>query len=376
MNAHYLKAQKVIINGYVTNMQSVMFDSINSNWTNDNLIHNRLKVTWNISENLQFKAEARTRIFTGETVKYTPNYATDIQSDNGLLDLSWNMLHKKSVLINTAIDRLYLSYELNKLNVSVGRQRINWGNCLVWNPNDIFNTYSFFDFDYAEKQGSDAFRLQYYASESGNLDMAAKLDSGNRLTAAALYKQSIKNSDYQLMTGVSNQNHWVAGFGSTHCIKNLSIRTEATYLHPVTNATDTSGLIVAAIGFDYAFNNSAMLQLEFLYNQKPENTNVTSAFNSLFKAPESVADLSFTPYNFFAQFSYPVTEFINASVSGMYYPKLSGFFAGPSVSAQITDAFDFSLSGQTFSGEFTNPLTGNNQRAWLNLIFIRMKYSF
>ena len=33
---------------------------------------------------------------------------------------------------------------------------------LVWNPNDLFNAFSFVDFDYEERPGSDALRIQKY----------------------------------------------------------------------------------------------------------------------------------------------------------------------------------------------------------------------
>ena len=39
--------KRLSLNGYVTNMQSFMFQSLNDNWTIDNLIHNRLNFKWN-----------------------------------------------------------------------------------------------------------------------------------------------------------------------------------------------------------------------------------------------------------------------------------------------------------------------------------------
>ena len=61
------------------------------------------------------------------------------------------------------------------------RQRINWGQTLVWNPNDIFNAYSYFDFDYIERPGSDAIRLQYYPDYSSAIEMAVKADYENKI---------------------------------------------------------------------------------------------------------------------------------------------------------------------------------------------------
>ena len=38
--------KRLSLNGYVTNMQSFMFQHLNDNWTIDNLIHNRLNFRW------------------------------------------------------------------------------------------------------------------------------------------------------------------------------------------------------------------------------------------------------------------------------------------------------------------------------------------
>ncbi|MCK7542259.1 MAG: hypothetical protein MZV63_70990 [Marinilabiliales bacterium] len=64
-----------------------------------------------------------------------------------------------SHVLNTFIDRASVDFTAGTLQVSAGRQRINWSQALVWNPNDIFNTYSSFDFDYMERPGSDAVRV-------------------------------------------------------------------------------------------------------------------------------------------------------------------------------------------------------------------------
>ena len=79
--------------------------------------------------------------------------------DNGWINLSWNITQCDSYLLYSAVERLYISYNTNKWTFGIGRQRINWSQALMFNPNDIFNGYSFFDFDYPKKAGSDAIRV-------------------------------------------------------------------------------------------------------------------------------------------------------------------------------------------------------------------------
>ncbi len=100
---------------------------------------------------------------------------------------------------------------MDKFQVTLGRQRINWGQTFVWNPNDIFNAYSYFDFDYIERPGSDAVRLQYFPSSSSVAEFAVKVDDENDITAAGLYRFNKWGYDIQFLAGLCQQRgscHW------------------------------------------------------------------------------------------------------------------------------------------------------------------------
>ena len=55
--------------------------------------------------------------------------------------LSYNWVNDSAIVLNTTIDRLNIELFYDKIEVVLGRQRVNWGKALVWNPNDIFNSY-------------------------------------------------------------------------------------------------------------------------------------------------------------------------------------------------------------------------------------------
>ena len=131
------KQKFLTLNGYFSMMQSAMFDSVSGPFVVDNLLHNRLNFKGYVNENITFAAEFRNRLFTGDMVRYTPSYGETVGSDDGLVDLSWNILDKQSFLLNTSVDRLWADFNYGKFQARVGRQRINWGQTLVWNPNDI-----------------------------------------------------------------------------------------------------------------------------------------------------------------------------------------------------------------------------------------------
>lgn len=358
------------LNGYVTNMQSFMFQSLEGSWTSDNLIHNRLNFKWNNNQD-NFKAvlELRNRLFIGQSVEFNPGYANMINSDNGFVKLSANLSKGNSYVLNSKIDRVYLDYTIDKFQLTVGRQRINWGQCYTWNPNDLFNAYSFFDFDYIEKPGSDAIRIQYYNSSTSAFEFAFKSDNNHRVTSAALYRFNKWNYDIQFLGGIFNGQDYVIGTGWSGNIKGASFRGEVSYFQPKHNFADTTGILVVSLGTDYTFKNSFMLQFEVLYNQNKGSG--ISNFADFYNESLSAKNLSFTKITFMLQGSYPITPLLNVSLAGMYFPKLNGIFLGPSFTYSLTNNIDFSIITQSFAGQLVK-----GQTEHYNFAFLRLKLNF
>lgn len=350
-------------------MQSFMFQSINGDWTSDNYTHNRLNFKWENKKN-NFKAvlELRNRLIIGETVRANPEYPKMINTDNGYLNLSDNIVTGKSYVFNSRIDRGYIDYTNDKIQLTLGRQRINWGQCNTWNPNDIFNAYSFFEFDYVERPGCDAFRLQYYNSNASAFEFAVKSDNNRQITSALLYRFNRWDYDIQFLGGVFNDHDYVIGTGWSGNIKGASFRGEVSYFQPKHNFADTSGVLVVSLGTDYTFKNSFMLQFEALYNQ---NSSGVTNFSDIYNESLSAKNLSPSEVTLMLQGSYPITPLLNVSLAGMYFPKINGIFLGPSFSWSLTKNIDFSLIVQSFAGQLVK---GQTER--FNFGFLRLKWNF
>jgi hypothetical protein len=354
------------LNGYTSVMQSVMFDSLRGYFVNDNLIHNRLNMKTYLGEHITFDLELRNRIFTGDAVK-DPGYHQLIGSDQGLTDLSFNLVSERSFLINSTIDRYWLDFNYGKFQARIGRQRINWGQTLVWNPNDIFNAYSFFDFDYIERPGSDAIRLQYYPGTSSSVEFAIKADREKDVTAAALYRFNKWGYDIQFLAGLSNGRDLVAGTGWSGSLGDISFRGEASWFQPKESLTDQKGRGLVTTGFDKVFKNNSMAQIQVMYCNDPLRL---TNFNSFYSGDLSSKDLAFSRFSAFGQFSYPATPLLTISASAMWFPDLNGYFAGPSVDYSLAENVDFSLIWQHFYSEM------GGLKIRVNIGFLRVKYSF
>jgi hypothetical protein len=355
------------LDGYISAMQSVMFDSLSGAFINDNLIHNRLNFKGYINENITFGADFRNRLFTGDMVKFVPSYPKMIADDPGFVDLSWNILSENSFFLNTTIDRLWVDFNYGKVQVRAGRQRINWGQTLIWNPNDIFNSYSFFDFDYIERPGSDAVRLQYYTGSSSVLDIAVKADRNNKVTAAALYRFNKLGYDIQFLAGYTGSSDLTAGLGWSGAIGSVSFRGEATWFQPRKTAGDTIGTGILTFGFDKSFTNNSMAQFQVMFCNKPADP---ADFNNFYYGTLSAKELAFSKFTAFGSFTWPVTPLFNATLSGMWFPDLKGYYAGPSLDFSIAQNVDLSIYWQHFTGNMSSI------RENINLGFLRMKISF
>ncbi len=361
--------------GYLSNMQSLISYGEDNNWVSDNLFHNRINLFWYPNSSFSGTLQFRNRFMYGQSIQANPDYVSGFEDDNNFLDLSWNLFENHSSVLNTAIDRFYFQYTLDKLVVSIGRQRINWGQNFAWNPNDIFNVQNFFDFDYVEKPGSDAIRLQFYPNYSSSVELAAKWNQLDKITLAAYYKFNQWGYDFQFLAGILDEEDYVAGFGWSGDIKGAGFRGEASYFHPMDNFKDTTGALFASVSADYTFENSFYIQTEIMYSILPENFNIQN-FLEFYSGPLTVKKISFSEWNFFVQLSYPLTPLWNIRLSGMYFPDLKGYYAGPGLAYSLKDNAELSLISQVFSGEFPDVSTGETGRSNLVFGFLRYKFSF
>jgi len=357
----------ITLNGYVTAMQSSMFDSLSGPFLNENQVHNRLNFKGYLNENIKAAVELRNRLFTGDMVRMGKYYADLIGTDPGLFDFSWNLAEKQSFLLNTTVDRLWFDFQYEKFQVTIGRQRINWGQTFVWNPNDIFNAYSFFDFDYVEKPGSDAVRVQYFTSSSSTAELAVNAYNNKDITAAGLYRFNRWSYDIQFLAGIVKSNDLVVGAGWSGAIKSFAFRGETSWFDPYKDfpGGKSSLLVTSSLEKTFSDNSTAMFQL--MYCNRPLEL---SSFNGFYSGTLSAKNLAFSKFTSFGQFTWAATPLLNIGSSVMWFPDLKGYFAGPTVDYSLAENLDFSLYWQHFNAVMAD------LRSNINIVFLRLKYSF
>jgi hypothetical protein len=356
------------LNGYLTTMESRMHDNFTKSVKYEYLFHNRLNFKAYLGSKITFAAEVRNRLIAGDMViSMGKTYSEMTATDQGYADLSWNLITRNSFFLNTTIDRVWLDFNFDKFQARIGRQRINWGQTFVWNPNDIFNAYSFFDVDYVERPGSDAIRLQYYPTSSSAVELAAKLNRDNDLTVAGLGRFNKWGYDIQFLAGYSNSSDIVAGAGWSGAIGSVSFRGEGTWFYPLESSGDKPGTAIITAGLDKVFKDNSIAQVQFMYSSKPLKP---GNFMNLYAGDLSAKDLAFSEFTAFGQFSWAATPLLSTGISAMWFPDLKGYFAGPSLDYSVAEDLDLSLIWQHFDGK----MSGLKTR--LDLVYLRIKLSF
>ena len=365
-----VKVSKVTVNGYVEDMQSFIFKDFKSAWTNSNLIYNRLNFKWLISPSFTASLEFRNRFLYGNMLSRFPEYKNTFDYDNGIISLSTNWFKGKNYLFNTSADRLWLQYSNSKLQITAGRQRINWGQNLVWNPNDIFNTYSYFDFDYEEKPGSDAVRMQYYLTPTSVVELAAKVNKQKKTTLAALYRFNKWKYDIQFIAGMVDQSDLMIGTGWSGQLGKGGFTGEASYFRSLSHFMDSKSVFLASLGYNYTFKNSLLIQIEALYNGNKNSTDIFS-IDQLTSSNLSAKNLFLPDFSLFCSASYPITPLVNCSLAGIGNPQSKLYFIIPTLNISLSNNL-----GLSFIGQILRYTEKDIFRQDLNFVYVKLKQSF
>lgn len=316
----------------------------------ENLATFRFNVSARISNTTQLRLELRNRVMAGQTRWGLLAGESSFRKGNNWLDLSVaEKFGNDHGLIHLMADRFYLEHSRDKWQFRAGRQRINWGINMVSNPNDLFNTYSFFDFDYPERPGADAVRVQYFPSGMNRLE-AAFAPAGRiaESIGALLYAFNLKGYDLQFIAGYY-RNRLALGSGWAGHLGPAGFKGEITCFSQAGSLSTYH--VVAAVSADYITKNGLYLAVEGLYNggyQSPSEEG-TALLQSL-----SADNIMISGYAATASASYAISPIISGSMAVMLLPDTHAWFVSPSLVWSVSSATDISLLSQLYASNSDN----------------------
>ncbi|MFW6019584.1 MAG: hypothetical protein ACOCPM_03300 [Bacteroidales bacterium] len=379
MNA---QSEDLEFSGYIKSLQTVIDPAEQALFGDaiftDNLLHNRLNFAYYPNDQLNFTIKGRNRLMFGELVKLMNglgnsgnSYAEMLSKDDGYFDLSESLFSGNGYIFHSMIDRMYVDYTVNNWHFRAGRQRINWGINMIWNPNDIFNTFNYFDFDYEERPGTDAMKVQYYTGSASSAELIWQAGKDwDDMALAGMYRFNKFGYDWQFLGGYKRRDA-VIGAGWTGHIGGAGFRGEATWFQHEAKLTDTSGQLVASVSADYMFSNSLYLNAGVLYNS--EGTTGKASRPMMFMSNQDLSVKTLTPSKAetYLQASYPLTPLLNVDISTIFNPFDGSWFSGPTVTYSLDQDLDVMATSQLFFGEENTEYGDVGQ-----LYYLRLKYSF
>ena len=373
-----LKAQEketeFTLGGYINYLPSYLeFERSNEiDFQKNQLIHNRLNIRGYIKDNFSIGLELRNRILFDEG---------EFNDDNGYFDLSHYYINNSKFKIHSMIDRMWLKYQKEKIEISIGRQRVNWGINTIWNSNDLFNAYNFIDFDYIERPGSDVVRFQYSGDDLSSIDVVYKPSTVQESSViAALYKINKMGYDFQFLIA-DYYNDIALGGGWAGNIKNAGFKGEITYFISDESSENNSTSLSTSI--DYSFTNGLYILGSHLYNSNGYSNPQQFELGAITQDVLSPKNLMPSKNSYLIQASAFITPAINTSFTFLYGQGINFFFFSPNITYDISSSLDASIIGQFFymnndSDQPTVPIwpEANNTISRINGYYARLKWSF
>jgi hypothetical protein len=375
INTSFAQLSSYEINGYAKYLFSSSKLPNASERYDDHLIHARLNTRWYPTDNLRAVLEMRFRAYYGETVENMPNYINQIKGNYDYLNLDAVLWNEKSSIGYGEIDRLYLDQNFDKLQLTLGRQRIAWGTSWAWNPTDIFNPLSVLDFDYEERPAVDAVRIQYYTGAVSKIEFAlAPAKKKEDIIAAGLLSINIWDYDFNFIGGIKSE-RWLAGAGWVGDIKGAGFRGEllVTQGKEITlpfsdEAFGSDNPIYSfVLSGDYTFPTSFYIHTEVLHN----NVGVGNSTALFQQDALDLGLLTAAKWSVYQELAYDITPLMRGTIFGLFNPRDKSYVIVPSVTYSVITNLDLLFLGMFFNG---NALTEYGDYG--NTLFLRLKYSF
>ncbi|MPY21183.1 hypothetical protein FM037_20330 [Shewanella psychropiezotolerans] len=297
------------LDGYIKYMGTYTSPD-DSSGISDHLLHQRFNFEYRFDSELRFNVSMRNRLFYGDSAE-VPGYGDLIGSDPGYWDMSTTWLDNDAWVGNTQFDRAYIDWKPSEFaggdwQARVGRFRINWAMSTLWNPNDIFNAYSIYDFDYEERSGADAVLISRQLGFASSLDFVYNPNQDSKLTSFAMrYLSNYESWDLQFLIGKSGFDH-VLGAGFAGDLSGAGFRGEFSYFDPQ---------------YDYwpvedaaAYNASASISGIHTPSANAPNINTADVFNAFSGEPQRLVATSVSTLEMDYSFTGPRNWMVRGSV--------------------------------------------------------------
>lgn len=225
---------------------------------------------------------------------------------------AWDIAKDDDFRTSLDADRLNITCSWSRMDITLGRQAINFSQAYFWNPLDVFLAFDPEAFDRDYKPGVDALRadvalgsfsyLTIVAAagremeseyEQGQTDIAAGPLNAYGSALMARFGTTVKDWDIAVQAG-KVYGGYQAGVGFSGELSEMGVRGEVAFMDARGDSTallpdpDAPGLtkeidlvedhVTLVVGADHRFENSLYVNLEYLYNSQGQSDNLNEAY--------------------------------------------------------------------------------------------------
>lgn len=357
--------------GNLIAQQNDLFSDRVSTLITENAFQNRLALRWTPNARWTARLEVRNRIVYGEYARYQPGLGQLLEVDPNWLDLAFVPVDRSPVVWQAWFDRALVQYADERWAISAGRQRINWGISLFWNPNDLFNTYNFLQVDYPERPGSDALRIACRTGEQSSIEAAVKPGKADSTwVGAALYRFHKGNYDLQMVAGIYQQQLALGG-GWAGDAGSIGFKGECTVFVPMEGSSAEKTAVSATLLADRTFSNDWYAAAGILYASAAPARSNGNIFTGINFTPSARTLMPFR-YSALVTANYTVNELLTAGMTVLYGTNDHTVLFFPSVTYSLRDNWDLMFFAQS---AFAN----DAQQQWAtraNQLALRLSWAF
>lgn len=306
---------------------------------------NRLRLEFELkpTDSVLFKTIYYHEAFTGTILETPESAAIKKGVEDNLFDLTGNILDNPDLFWRHSLYRIYLTYSREDIALTVGRQRIAWGQARIWNPTDLFNPLSPLRIESDQRPGVDALSLEYSSAPLSGLNMVyAPGDEKSKGSAGARIRTHVKGYDLSMIFGKFRENK-VIGFDFAGNIGDSGLRGEGAF----TDQKEGKDFTRSVISWDYSFPNSLYLLLEYLYNGGNLGKGAGLATLAEFSGEIVTRNRNFLT----AEIGYDLTPLLRFDLYAIYDMGGGSIFLNPDIKYNLFINLDWIAGVQSFSGD-------------------------
>ncbi len=303
----------------------------------------RLDMDISLSDSILVKAIYDNEITLGSILKRDEFLLAKEEREDALFDLSRPIIDDSAFYWRHLLYRIYIKYSSDTFNLTLGRQRVAWGQARIWNPTDLFNPVSPVQIEGDQRLGVDAINLEYTLGALSGLNIVYVPRSKDKDTSKGVrLMTNLKGYDLSFILGEFREDR-VVGFDFAGNIGDSGLRGEGVF----TDQRDERDFFRLVLSWDYSFPNTLYILLEYLYNGGNLGRGA-----SLTATTEFSGEITTRERNFIAgHLGYDLTPLIRLSLSTIYDIDGDSIFISPAMTYNILSNIDWEIGLQAFDGD-------------------------